>query len=294
MTASDPRPDLDPDDPALAARAAFCRDLVQEAGRIALQGFRRRDPADITLKGAQDFLTETDAAVEAHLRARILATFPDDRFLGEEGGGEEGGSGEGGGAASGRSLWVVDPIDGTANFARAVAHFCTAIAYVRDGVTEIGCILNPVTGEIWFARRGQGATLDGAPIRVSGTRDFAAACLELGWSRRAPQEVYLGVLSRLLTQGANVRRGASGALGLAWVADGRSDGYAELHMNSWDCLAGLLLVAEAGGCVSSLPADGLERGGAVLAATPELAGAVSEATGIALAPAPQMRKGPMA
>lgn len=284
MTAPDPRPDLPPDDPALAARAAFCRDLAEEAGRIALRGFRRRDPADITLKGAQDFLTETDAAVEAHLRARILETFPEDRFLGEEGGG----------TASGRSLWVVDPIDGTANFARAVAHFCTAIAYVRDGITEIGCILNPVTGEIWFARRMQGATLNGAPIRVSGTRDFAAACLELGWSRREPQETYLGVLSRLLTQGANVRRGASGALGLAWVADGRSDGYAELHMNSWDCLAGLLLVAEAGGCVSALPADGLVAGGAVLAATPELAGAVSEATGIALAPAQATRKGPMA
>jgi myo-inositol-1(or 4)-monophosphatase len=274
MTKPDARA-LDPtDDPTLAARAAFCRDLVQEAGAIALRGFRRRDPADITMKGTQDFLTETDAAVEAHLRARLLAAFPDDQFLGEESGG----------TVTGRSLWVVDPIDGTANFARTIAHFCIAIAYVSDGVTEIGCILNPVSGEIWFGLRGRGATLNGAPIRVSGTSAFSAACLELGWSRREPQQAYLDVLARLLTQGANVRRGASGALGLAWVADGRSDGYAELHMNSWDCLAGLLLAEEAGGRVSALPADGLGQGGAVLAATPALASAISAATGIPLAP----------
>lgn len=263
---------LSTEDNGLAARSAFCRDVVQSAGRIALAGFRRRKPSDIEMKGAQDFLTETDAAVEAHLRARIAEAFPDDQFLGEETGG----------AVSGDAVWVVDPIDGTANFARAIAHFCISIAYVRDGVTEIGCILNPVSGEEWYARRGHGATLNGEPARVSGATKFSAACLELGWSKREPQTTYLSVLAKLLDHGANVRRGASGALGLAYVADGRSDGYAELHMNSWDCLAGLLLVDEAGGRVSELPADGLGLGGAVLAATPALAEAISTATGIPL------------
>ncbi|GGL50060.1 inositol monophosphatase family protein [Wenxinia marina] len=267
MTSSSADADLD-------ARAAFARNLVESAGRIALDGFRRRDPAEIAMKGAQDFLTETDAAVEAHVKARLAEAFPEDDVLGEETGG----------AVTGRSLWVVDPIDGTANFARGIAHFCIALAYVRDGVTEIGAILSPATRELWFARRGQGGTCNDVSLRVAGTRDFPAACLELGWSNRRPLQSYMDAMSRLLARGANIRRAASGALGLAYVADGRSDGYAELHMNAWDCLAGLLMVEEAGGRVSALPEDGLGQGGAVLAVVPALAEAVSEATGIALCP----------
>lgn len=259
---------------SLDARAAFCRDVARSAGRLALDGFRRRDAAEIAMKGAQDFLTETDAAVEAHVKAHLAAAFPEDDFLGEETGG----------AVTGRSVWVVDPIDGTANFARGIPHFCIALAYMRDDVTEIGAILCPPTGEFWFARRGGGATCNDVPLRVADTSSFASACLEMGWSNRRPLEDYLSALTRLLEAGANVRRGASGALGLAWVADGRSDGYAELHMNAWDCLAGLLLVEEAGGRVGAVPDDFLARGGPVLAVAPALAEAVSAATGIALRP----------
>lgn len=260
-------------DRQLAERAELCLSLVQSAGRIALDGFRRRSTDEIAMKGAQDFLTETDAAVEAHLKARLAEAMPDDEFLGEESGG----------AVTGRSVWVVDPIDGTANFARGIPHFCISVAYVRDGVTEIGAIFAPATKELWFARRGKGATCNGDPIHVAATRNFSAACLELGWNNRRPQQEYLTVLNRLLDHGANVRRGASGALGLAYVADGRSDGYAELHMHAWDCLAGLLLVEEAGGRVSDMPEDGLGQGGAVLAVVPRLATETSAATGIPLA-----------
>ncbi len=264
---------LSPTD-ALDARAAFCREVTASAGRLALEGFRRRGAGEIAMKGAQDFLTETDAAVEAHVKERLADAFPGDEFLGEETGG----------AVTGRSVWVVDPIDGTANFARGIPHFCISLAYVRGGITEIGEILCPPTGEDWFARRGRGGTCNDVPLRVAGTASFAAACLELGWNNRRPLRDYLDALERLLEQGANVRRGASGALGLAYVADGRSDGYAELHMNSWDCLAGLLLVEEAGGRTSALPADGLGQGGPVLAAVPALADAIGAATGIALRP----------
>ncbi|MCD1633767.1 inositol monophosphatase [Martelella mediterranea] len=262
-----------PADQQIIDRAELCLSIAQSAGRIALDGFRRRESEEIAMKGSQDFLTETDAAVEAHLKARLAEALPDDEFLGEETGG----------AVSGRSVWVVDPIDGTANFARGIPHFCISIAYVRDGITEIGAIYAPATKELWFARRGAGATCNDRPIHVAGTRSFSAACLELGWSNRRPQKDYLTVMNRLLDYGANVRRAASGALGLAYVADGRSDGYAELHMNAWDCLAGLLLVEEAGGRVSDLPADGLGQGGPVLAVVPALASEVSAATGIPLA-----------
>lgn len=261
-----------PADKPIVDRAELCLSLARSAGQIALDGFRRRTSEEIAMKGSQDFLTETDAAVEAHLKSRLAAALPEDDFLGEETGG----------AVSGRSVWVVDPIDGTANFARGIPHFCISIAYVRNGITEIGAIYAPATEELWFARRSAGATCNGQPIHVAGTRSFSSACLELGWSNRRPQRDYLEVMNRLLDHGANVRRGASGALGLAYVADGRSDGYGELHMNAWDCLAGLLLVEEAGGRVSAMPEDGLSQGGPVLAAVPALASEISVATGIAL------------
>lgn len=263
-----PQPNADTE---MDRRAAFCREIARSAGVVALDGFRNRTPG-FGMKGPQDFLTETDAAVERHLKARIAEAFPDDGFLGEETGG-----------AIKSDVWVVDPIDGTANFARDIPHFCISIAFVSKGEIEIGAIYNPALDELYIARRGEGATRNGKPISVSKTSDFDTACVEFGWSNRKTNTRYLEVLSNILERGANVRRGASGALGLAYVADGRSDAYAELHMHAWDCLAGLLLVKEAGGVVAPfLSLDGLTKGGAVLAAAPGVAQGISEATGISL------------
>lgn len=257
----------------LDRRAAFCREIARSAGVVALEGFTSRVPG-FGMKGPQDFLTETDAAVERHLKARIAEAFPEDGFLGEETGG-----------AIKPDIWVVDPIDGTANFARDVPHFCVSIAYVSNGEIELGAIYNPALDELYFARRGEGATRNGKTLSVAATNDFNAACVEFGWSNRKSNRRYLDALSNILERGANVRRGASGALGLAYVADGRSDAYAELHMHAWDCLAGLLLVKEAGGVVAPfLSLGGLTKGGAVLAAAPGVAQGMSEATGIALEP----------
>ena len=257
----------------LDARADFCRELALSAGRVAMAGFERQVPGSHRMKGPQDFLTETDAAVERHVRAALAEAFPGDGFLGEETGG-----------SIGVETWVVDPIDGTANFARGIRHFCVSLAFVCDGRTEIGAICNPALAELHFARRGGGATCNGAPIRVAQTNDFSAACVELGWSTRVPNDRYLAAMQALLDLGANVRRGASGALGLAWVADGRSDGYAEVHMNAWDCLAGLLLVEEAGGRAGPfLTLGSLADGGPVIAAAPGIAGSFAAATGLVFA-----------
>ena len=260
------------DSEAIARRDAFLRDLVQSAARIALEGFRRQVGQPIGMKGPQDYLTETDGQVEAHVKARIAEAFPEDGFLGEETGG-----------IPGAQAWVVDPIDGTANFARAIPHFCISIAFVADGQVQLGAIVNPVLDETHLARLGHGAWLNGAPIRVAQTTDITATSYEMGWSNRRPTADYITAVQRLFDAGSNVRRGACGALGLAYVADGRSDGYAELHMNSWDCLAGLLLVREAGGVTGPfLALDGLTRGAPVLAAAPGVAGLLSAATGIPL------------
>lgn len=260
-----------PDD--IDERVALCRSIMSEAGAIARRGYGRPAEGGVLLKGPQDFLTETDAEVERHIRTRLAEAFPGDGFLGEETGWD------------GRDddVWVVDPIDGTANFARSIPHFCISVAYVSGSAVQLGAILNPVLDEFYLARRGGGAERNGVPIQVSQTTEPAAACLELGWSTRVPNRHYIGAMKQLLEAGANVRRGASGALALAYVADGRSDGYAELHMHPWDCLAGLLLVEEAGGVVAPfLEAGGLRGGGPVLAATPALAQRMSAATGIPL------------
>ncbi|WP_208020493.1 inositol monophosphatase family protein [Vibrio viridaestus] len=254
----------------LETREISLHEIIQQAGSLALQHFLSRKPGDYTLKGAQDFLTEADSLVERYIRGRLQERFPDDGILGEESGGNPDHS----------RLWVIDPIDGTANFARGIGHFCVVLAFIEDGVTLLGGIYNPVTEELYLARKGEYAVKNEVPLCVANTSELTAASFELGWSNRVSQKRYLDAYSALLSSGANIRRGASGALALAWVAEGRTDGYAELHMNAWDCLAGLLLVEEAGGRICRYPethAD-IQRGGAVLAAAPNVAKALSVAT----------------
>ncbi|WP_337764407.1 inositol monophosphatase [Sinorhizobium meliloti] len=140
----------------LDGRAELCREVIRSAGALILKGFQGEARQNISMKGPQDFLTEVDEASEAHIREALAAHFPGDGFFGEEGGG----------AISDR-VWVVDPIDGTANFARGIPHFCISIAFVQSGSTEIAAIYNPALDELYFARRGAGATRNGVPIRVA-------------------------------------------------------------------------------------------------------------------------------
>jgi myo-inositol-1(or 4)-monophosphatase len=256
------------------AREAAMLAAMREAGNEV--GAFLAEPARLAVgfKGHQDFISAADGAVERLLKERLVGTFPADEFLGEETGG-----------GRGPRLWVVDPIDGTANFVRGLPHFCISVALVWEGEMTLGAILDPVRDELYAARRGRGATRNGAAVAVAPTTQMREATVEIGWSTRVADARYLACVARALAAGAGVRRGGSGALGLAYVADGRSDAYAELHINAWDCLAGLLLVREAGGRISPfLAADGLERGAPVLAAAPGVAAAMSELTGIALDP----------
>lgn len=226
----------------------------------------------MSLKGPQDYLSDVDAAVERLIASAVAEAFPEDGLLGEEEGGE-----------IKDNLWVVDPIDGTANFVRSIPHFCVSIAFLASGKVELGMILNPATDELFVARRGHGATLNGKAITVASTSAMTAASVELGWSARIPNERYLAMVDRVLAAGASFRRSGSGALGLAYVADGRTDAYAELHINAWDCLAGILLVTEAGGRVSDfLAGEGLLKGNVLLATAPGVAAAMAGLTGIEL------------
>jgi myo-inositol-1(or 4)-monophosphatase len=248
-------------DTGLAQRHLAVVGLAREAGALALRYFHDRASLGTTMKGAQDFLTVADGAVEALLRKRVAEAFPGDAVLGEEGGG-----------AAAERLWIVDPIDGTANFARGEPHWCVSIGYMQDGVPQIGAIFMPATGEFYLARRGHGATRDGAPIRAAATADIRVATIEIGWSTRRPLADYTDRVRRTMEAGANAKRAASGALGIAYVADGRTDAYCESHINSWDVAAGLVIAAEAGAWTNDFFAgDGLAKGNDVLVCAPGIA-----------------------
>lgn len=267
---------LHPTDLEIDRREAVLHDLIRSAGALALSCYRSRKPGDFSLKGRQDFLTEADGRVETFIRAELARILPLDGLLGEETGG----------TVDARPLWVADPIDGTANFARGIDHFCVSMAFVQDGVTELGATFNPVTDELYLARRGRGAVKNGKPLSTATTPELAQASVELGWSPRVGNAAYLKTFGAILDSGANIRRGASGALALAWVAEGRSDAYVEFHMNAWDCLAGLLMVREAGGRIGLFPAShaAIADGGPIIAAAPAIAEALSAAVAMPLAP----------
>lgn len=251
-------------------RAKACCKLIKAAGALAAEAFSQRPAGAFEMKGPQDFLTETDLAVEKLIKREIETQFPNDGFLGEETGGIVEGD-----------YWVVDPIDGTANFARGIPHYCVAIAFVSDKKIQFGAIYNPSFDELYFAQKGQGAYLNDTKLSVSRIDNPQEASVEIGWSNRLPNQDYFDIIHNLFEAGANVRRASSGALGLAYVADGRSDGYAELHMNAWDCLAGFLLVQEAGGVIGGFPETSeLYEGGKVMVSTPGIADLMATASGI--------------
>lgn len=232
--------------------------IARAAGKVMLPHFRRG--IRFTFKGPQDFLTAADREVERLVIRRLSKAFPGDDFIGEEGGG-----------SAGARTWVIDPIDGTANFARGIPHFCISLAFLDGDEVAIGVIYDPVLDELFAARAGKGATLNGRKMRVSGEKSLRRATIELGWSPRRPAKLYAANLLRVLAAGASFRRSGSGALGMAYVAAGRGDGYFEPHINAWDVLAGLLMVREAGGWTNDFLADdGLTRGNYILACTPAL------------------------
>ena len=131
-----------------------------------------------------------------------MTAFPTDSFFGEEGGG-----------SFDNNVWVVDPIDGTANFVRGIPQFCISLAYVCDGAIAVGIIYDPLTDELFAAKHGGGATLNGEPIRVSGMADLSQSSIEMGWSTRKPLKRYIDAIENSMEAGAVVRRGGSGSFG---------------------------------------------------------------------------------
>jgi myo-inositol-1(or 4)-monophosphatase len=257
---------------ALQDRLSVAREVAREAGALQKKRFLDRDAMIYKFKGPQDYLTATDGEVEKLVRSRLLEAFPGDTLVGEEEGGEE----------SDRT-WVVDPIDGTSNFARGIPYFCISIAFVLDRVASIGVIYQPMSDELFVAVKGRGATVNDVPMKVSSATALDRSLLEVGRASRQPQAGYLAMLAKVMTAGAAIRGAGSGALAVANVAAGRVEACFETHMYSWDCLAGLVMVEEAGGRINDfLAGDGLLKGNPILAAAPGIADALSDLVGVPL------------
>lgn len=243
-------------------RKAFAREVSHAAGQMALSYFHDRENLVVDSKGAQDWVSEADKAVETFIRDKIAMSWKEDGVFGEEHGSRQGTSG---------FDWVIDPIDGTTNFVNGIPAWTIVLAGVSDHATEIGVIHDPNAGETYVARRGFGATLNGKAISVATGVSLPSGTVAVGYSNRVEPKNVVPVVEALIERGAMFHRNASGALSLAYVAAGRLLGYVEEHMNAWDCLAGQLLIHEAGGVIEEQDADQMIRdGGRVVVGTPDI------------------------
>lgn len=257
-------------DADLSSRLKAASDAVWEAGQLVLSYGQRPAVLDVREKAPQDLVTAADHASDALLKRRLAAAFPTDAFLTEESGGEVG-----------EHLWVIDPIDGTGNFARGLGHFCVSVAFLDGGRPRLGLIYDPTRDELFMAQEGAGARCNGRLMSVSPASEPGKALVDAGYSHRHPKADYLSIVERLVSKGYGFCQAGSAALGLAYVGDGRLDAFCELHLHAWDVLAGLLIVREAGGWSSDfLAGDGLLRGNPVLACAPGLADGLRRLTGI--------------
>ncbi|BBD07646.1 inositol monophosphatase family protein [Desulfovibrio ferrophilus] len=214
---------------------------VAEAGELIRDA--RNRPKKITLKGRIDLVTETDVAVEKLLKERLAPILPDADFMAEE-------SAES--YEPGDLTWIIDPLDGTTNFAHDLPMVAISVGLWRQGSVELGVVSIPVLDETFYAVRGEGAFLNGDPIRVTATDEPVNALVATGFPYSVAEDVdqITAALSRVLPATRGVRRMGAAAVDLAYTACGRLDAFYEMHLKPWDTAAGWLLVEEAGGMVT--------------------------------------------
>ncbi len=229
----------DPDrDPIVLRDAAVA--MALEAGAIVREGHGRTHRPE--RKGRIDLVTEYDRRSEALILSRLNERFPDHAVLAEESGAHQGGA----------VRWLVDPLDGTTNFAHGYPFFCVSIGVEVEGVLTAAAVYDPIREEMFSAALGHGATCNGEPIRVSEAAELEDALLVTGfpYDVREHPERHLPLFQDFLTRAQGVRRDGSAALNLCYLAIGRFDGFWEGNLSPWDLAAGVLIVREAGGRVT--------------------------------------------
>lgn len=221
----------------------FAIELARDAGQLLLEKFDRG--IAVHKKGDINLVTEADLASEALIIERIKSYYPKHSILAEESGNAVVICGEN------TWKWVIDPLDGTTNFAHGYPCFCVTLALEYDGEIVIGVTFDPTRNELFAAERGRGASLNNKPIRVSPTEQLGDALLVTGFPYDfKKREDFARNLTQFLIHSRGVRRDGSAAIDMAYVACGRFDGMWEEGLNPWDMAAGVLLIEEAGGQVS--------------------------------------------
>jgi myo-inositol-1(or 4)-monophosphatase len=230
------------DDLIMQVRSAAAAAL--EAGEIIRDMYK--NPHRIRLKGAIDLVTEADLASEEVILGVLAQQFPGANVLAEE-------SRSAYEKIPAGPVWIVDPLDGTTNFAHGFPYFCVSIAFSVDTVSQVGVIYCPVQDELFCAWLGGGAWLNGCRVNVSRREVLIESLVATGFPYDIPAnlEQVMAQLSRVLPVVRDVRRAGAAALDLAYVACGRLDGFWEINLKPWDTAAGQLLVEEAGGCVTN-------------------------------------------
>lgn len=255
--------------PALEALLDVAIDAAEAAAHEVAQAWSRRSGLEIMAKGANDLTTSADLAAEAAALGVIRAARPDHAILAEE-------SGQAGRSAH---LWVVDPLDGTLNFSRGIAHCAVSVAYLHRGVPQVAVIIDPLRSETYTAVRGGGARLDQSPLQVSACADLVGALVATVFPKQPERaaEAIPGI-ARALGTGVALRRSGSMVLDLAYVACGRFDGFWQAGMHPWDMAAGALLVAEAGGVMRYRGGEGVLDARACVAGAPGVIAALEVLT----------------
>lgn len=243
------------------------RRTAEEGARLAGRILAERFPRERTIefKGGIDLVTDADRASEEALLAFLRARHPTHAILAEESGATAGTDG---------LRWLVDPLDGTTNYAHRVPHFCVSVAVEGPDGVLAGAVYDPMLDELFSAARGEGATLNGLPLHASAvsTLDSALLCTGFPYDVRERPEGPVGLFTRFVLRAQGMRRTGSAAMDLAYVAAGRFDGFFEFGLKPWDIAAGSLLVEEAGGVirhVTGAPFSVLR--GDVIASAPALA-----------------------
>lgn len=221
----------------------FAVTIAREAGALLKEKFAA--PHQVTYKGVINIVTEADLMAEDHLRKRIQAKFPHHDILAEESPEMRSGS---------DSRWIIDPLDGTTNYAHGYPVFCVSVALEVKGNIALGVVYNPMLDELFFARKGEGAFLNGRTLSVSRTDELTRSLLATGfpYDIRESKDNNMSYFESMAFKAQAIRRAGSAALDLAYVAAGRFDGFWELKLAPWDTAAGWLLVEEAGGLVTDL------------------------------------------
>ncbi|WP_457629715.1 inositol monophosphatase family protein [Oceanithermus sp.] len=220
--------------------------------------YQERGFAVDTKTGPTDLVTQADRETEAAIKEYLLGRYPDHAFLGEEGGQER----------EAEYRWIVDPLDGTVNFAHRFPFFAVSIGLEVRGRLELGVVLDSTRDELFWAVRGRGAYLNGRALRVSATHRLIGSLLATGFPYDVNKDQEnLTYFERVLRKGLTVRRPGAAALDLSYVAAGRLEGFWEVKLKPWDVAAAIVIVEEAGGRITGIQGEPYELGNRYIVAT---------------------------